>query len=221
MKIIDLFCGGGGAAMGMHQALAEKGIKHEIHGYDIKDMPDYPFNFYKYDVMDLSFDNVACDFIWASPPCHKWVDGVKNKDDRPDYITPTRTLLKKSNIPYCIENVDNAPLKTTLILVGEIFGLRVWRRRIFETSFVVIQPKIPDKKGTSFHPFRDNRNAYYYTVVNGMKTKGIDTKENWEVAMGINWMTLYDLTQAVPPAYSKYIMQQYLKKWRSIDSWIK
>jgi DNA (cytosine-5)-methyltransferase 1 len=36
-------------------------------------------------------------------------------------------------------------------------------------------------------------------------------------AMGIDWMSMKGLSQAIPPAYSQYIAEQYLRNYRSAD----
>jgi hypothetical protein len=40
-------------------------------------------------------------------------------------------------------------------------------------------------------------------------------KEVWEKAMGITWMSKKELTQAIPPAYSKFIGEQLIKCQKS------
>jgi len=46
MKILDLFCGAGGASKGYHKA------GFEVFGVDIKDQPNYPYEFVKFDALD-------------------------------------------------------------------------------------------------------------------------------------------------------------------------
>ena len=65
MRILDLFCGAGGAAMGLHRAFPDA----EITGVDIKPQPHYPFKFVQADAMMFSLEGY--DFIWASCPLSK------------------------------------------------------------------------------------------------------------------------------------------------------
>jgi len=60
--ILDLFCGAGGAAMGLHRAWPEA----EIVGVDLTPQPRYPFEFVQADALEFPLDGY--DFIWASPP---------------------------------------------------------------------------------------------------------------------------------------------------------
>ena len=63
LKALDLFCGGGGAALGMIQA------GFEVTGIDIKPHPNYPGEFIQGDVFEDAPDLTDFDFVWASPPC--------------------------------------------------------------------------------------------------------------------------------------------------------
>ena len=66
MRLLDLFCGAGGAAMGYHQA----GFT-EIVGVDIEPQPNYPFEFVQADVTKWPYEWFAAkvDLVHASPPC--------------------------------------------------------------------------------------------------------------------------------------------------------
>ena len=135
MIALDLFCGAGGAAMGIHRT----GIFDTIIGVDIEPQPDYPFEFVHADALDWSFKTLIPDFIWASPPCQAFtsVRGLSGADlpDLPDLIAPTRELLEFH--PWtCIENVNEAPLRPDITLEGGNVGIPfLKRRRKFEVSW--------------------------------------------------------------------------------------
>src|SRR5258707_4080629 len=83
----------------------------------------------------------------------------------PRLIEPTRTRLTDYGRPWAIENVDGAPLpvQDTLDgahgteLCGSMFGLRVYRHRLFETSFSIAPP--PASTTRRFPLNRTNRRA--------------------------------------------------------------
>ncbi len=57
MRVLDLFCCAGGAAMGLHRAWPNA----EIVGVDIKPQPRYPFTFVQADAMTYSL--AGFDFV--------------------------------------------------------------------------------------------------------------------------------------------------------------
>lgn len=213
MKILDLFCGAGGAAMGLHRAFPEA----EIIGVDIKPQKNYPFTFVQADAMEYPLEGF--DFIWASPPCQAFSAMRKGRwQDRehPDLIQPTRERLQDSGAHWCIENVMGAPLINPIMLCGTMFDLetgagnQLLRHRLFESSFDIIFTPECRHNGLSAigvygggqHPSRRTRNpkTEYEEVDFGVRAR----KE----AMGIQWMTNSELSQAIPPAYSEYIGNQ-------------
>ncbi len=201
MRALDLFCGAGGASMGLHRA------GFEVVGVDIKPQPHYPFDFVQANAMTYPLEGF--DFIWASPPCQHYTQmlnhGLTDRGNHADLVAPVRDGLIKAGHPYVIENVNGAPLKAgSIMLCGEMFGLRVMRHRYFECSFPILAPSHPahDRRGAR----RKDGDGGHYLRVYGHETG----KAEWGDAMGIDWMKSPELAQAIPPAYSEYIANAFL-----------
>jgi site-specific DNA-cytosine methylase len=128
-RLLDLFCGAGGAGMGYHRA------GFEVVGVDIAPQPHYPFEFHQGDALEyLAAHGHEFDAIHASPPCQRYSSIqriTKNKHKWPDLVDPVRQLLIKSGKPYVIENVQGAPLRVDAFMCGSMFGLGMIRHRIF------------------------------------------------------------------------------------------
>src|SRR6266700_1704986 len=141
-RLLDLFCGAGGAAMGYHRA------GFDVVGVDIKPHPDYPFPMIAMDALDALAGAVRLDrfdVIHASPPCQAYSAlRVLNTATYPDLVKPVREGLRQWGGPYVIENVPGAPLLNPVRLCGTEFGLttrtdrhgQVWlkRHRLFESN---------------------------------------------------------------------------------------
>ena len=114
MRLLDLFCGAGGSAVGYHRAGFD-----EIIGVDNRPQPRYPFAFVKADALEFvkSF-GAGFDAIHASPPCQKYsiTVHIRKNESRtyPDLIAPTRKCLRAVGRPYVIENVIGAPLQRSV-----------------------------------------------------------------------------------------------------------
>lgn len=220
-RLLDLFCGAGGAAMGYHRA------GFEVVGVDINPQPNYPFEFWQRDALDVlgwltTFsDNPASNFaaIHASPPCQLYsvANNIHGNDDHPDLLPITRTLLQATGLPYVIENVPGAPMENYIVLCGLSFGLGVKRHRWFETSFMVMVPPCPPG-----HP-GDWVSVFGHTVLerghvtgkakgggNTIKRKHLGIARGRE-AMGIDWMNRAELSESIPPAYTEHIGQYLLE----------
>lgn len=89
------------------------------------------------------------------------------------------------------------------MLCGEMFGLRVMRHRFFECSFPVHPPTHP--KHNPAGGIRKQGDGGYYYRVYGHETG----KAEWGKAMGIDWMKSPELAQSIPPAYSRFIAEQF------------
>ncbi len=219
MKILDLFSGAGGCAEGYRQACEALGIPCEITGVDIAPQPRYPFGFVQADAMEhLAQHGHEYDFIHASPPCQAYstTKSMHNKTrEYPDLIAPIRELLIASGVPYVIENVMSAPLHTTIILCGTMFGLKVYRHRMFESSTMLFQPqhfkhteRIGGYRPGGMMPRRAPKGWEGFICVAG-ENFHVDTARR---AMDINWMTRAELAQAIPPAYTRYIGMQLFER---------
>lgn len=209
MKALDLFCGAGGAAMGLHNA------GYDVTGHDNRAQPRYPFAFVQGDASTLSVAYLAgFDLIWASPPCQKWTAGAQQhgtEGNHPDYIATMRELLIASGRPYVIENVPRSPLRPTVILTGCMFRLNTYRKRHFETNFAVLAPSV----GKPFGP-KSRPGSVTVTGHSGGSSKrdgwSNGNRAAWQAAMGIDWMTNAEMAEAIPPVYSEYIARQAKQK---------
>lgn len=196
-RALDLCCCAGGAAVGLHRA------GFDVVGVDIKPQPNYPFTFRQADA--LTYPLCGFDFIWASPPCQRYCALATREDlsAYPDIIAPLRERLVASGIPWVIENVPGAPIRCDVMLCGAMFGLRSYRHRHFEASFPIPQLAHPP------HTVRVNRrgenrrrhwdNGGHLTI-----TGDVGTYCGPE-AMGIDWMTGAEMSEAIPPAYSEHV----------------
>lgn len=211
MRLLDLFCGAGGAAMGYYRAGFD-----DIVGVDIKPQPRYPFAFVRADALEyLAEHGHEFDAIHASPPCQRY-SSLKSKTTRewPDLIDPTRHGLIASGRPWVIENVMPAPLRHGVVLCGSMFGLRTHRHRRFETSFLILQPTLHIGKSprtTTKARRKDFADGCFISVTGDVGSYvGVP-------AMGIDWMTGNELSEAIPPAYTEYVGRHLLDDIGGVD----
>jgi len=195
-RLLDLFCGAGGCSVGYRRA------GFDVVGVDNRPQPNYPFEFHQADALTFPLDGF--DAIHASPPCpaYSLVSGFQRvAASHPDLIDPVRAQLAAWGGPSVIENVPGAPLRRDVVLCGEMFGLRVHRHRVFETRwFFVMQPP------HSRHTLRGGlTNCETGPGIARWITGNYADHEDASAAMGIDWMTRRELTQAIPPAYTEHI----------------
>lgn len=201
-KLLDLFCGAGGAAMGYHRA------GFEVVGVDIRNQPRYPFEFYQADALEyLAEHGREFDVIHASPPCQGYsrmrhLPWLANRV-YPLLIPAVRTALQETGRIWVIENVSDAPLNGAE-LCGQALGLPIIRHRRFESSCVLLFPPCPGH-GVLFHGSRTmgKRGG------NG-GVMGVLENQNPGEALGIDWMNQRELRQAIPPAYTAWIGAQLM-----------
>lgn len=222
MRLLDLFCGAGGAAMGYHQAGFD-----EIVGVDIEPQPDYPFEFVQADVFNVWWQTERWDFIHASPPCQAHTALTKGTNagrHYPDVIERTRVAIKEwirqqpadTLCPSVVENVAGAPLRKDVTLCGEMFGLGVIRHRYFELSrWRARQPAHVRHRGrVAGYRHGEWFDGPYFAVYGEGGGKG--TVEQWQQAMRIDWTdNRKSIAEAIPPAYTRYIGEQFLSQVKS------
>jgi DNA (cytosine-5)-methyltransferase 1 len=215
-RLLELFCGAGGSGVGYDRA------GFDVVGVDIKSQPHYPFQFHRADARDMlgsvierqargeaNFFLGRIDAIHVSPPCQGFTDlqHMHNAKHHDDLLTPTRMLLIESGLPYVIENVEGAPMNGSHVtLCGSAFGLgtdgaELRRHRRFEANFPIMVPPCQHGRekrviGVYGGHGRDRRR-----MLNGQDFPVTARRE----AMGIDWMTGAELSQAVPPAFTEHI----------------
>lgn len=199
LRALDLFCCAGGASMGIHRA------GFEVVGVDINPQPRYPFEFRQGDA--LAADLSGFDFVWASPPCQRYTraqNAAKNAEAHPDLVPAVREKLEAWGGPWVMENVVGAPLRNPATLCGLALGLNVKRHRLFESNVFLFVPPCPSHDQDYFvifgHEVRNRRHGQ----AAGRKNKIAEGRK----AMGIDWMTRGELSEAIPPAYSEFLCRQ-------------
>ncbi len=198
-KLLDLFCGAGGAAMGYYRS------GFDVVGVDIKPMPRYPVEFVQADALEYCAAHGAeFDAIHASPPCQRYsvCTPMAYRNNHPDLIAPTRKMLLSIGKPYVIENVENARalLINPLKLCGSMFGLNLWRHRYFELNgFWAMSPASCNHLELPVLISGTTRRS---------KEKGgrfeFNAKQRRDAA-DLQWMTRVDMDEAIPPAYTEFI----------------
>lgn len=212
--LLDLYCGAGEAARGYSAA------GFNVVGVDIAPQPHYPYEFHQSDAIEFVLRHGReFDLIHASPPCQaystvRWlVEARCGPRNYPDLVALTREALCRVGRPYVIENVPGAPLVDPILLCGEMFGLRVFRHRLFETSFFLLAPPHPR------HPRKATTNAY--RGISGFRYGATHINvagnnfilEDAKIAMGLHCdMTRKEITQAIPPAYTEFVGLSFLRQ---------
>lgn len=223
IKLLDLCCKAGGCSVGYYMAAQALGLNIQIVGVDKDQQPDYPFTFVQADAVKYLQNNLdQFDIFHASPPCQKHSVSTaphrKNGKQYPDIIEPLRQLIAQTQKPGIIENVPTAPVRPDVVLTGNMFGLKVLRKRHFELlNWFMLNPYLPEKVGSvkaGDYACVFGKAAYRKSKGDAMpKFKQSTVVKTWGYAMGIDWMTKdTDLAEAIPPAYTQYIGVELLKQ---------
>jgi DNA (cytosine-5)-methyltransferase 1 len=218
MRALDLCCKAGGAGVGLKRAGFD-----EVWGVDIEPQPRYRkpgLLFFRRDVLTLHVDAIRrFDFVWASPPCQKHTEmkTMHNAREHECIIEPLRELLIKAGVPYAIENVPGAPLRDPVRLCASSLcpacdGYYMQRHRMVETSWGMREaPPCNHRRdlavlGMYGDHIRDRRRRP------GSKARGV-TDPALSIAQaitGIDWMTLNEMSESIPPAYSRFVAEDWM-----------
>ncbi len=203
-RLLDLFCGGGGAGEGYHRA------GFDVTGVDIDVQPHYPHAFLHADAMDFPLDGF--DAVHASPPCQdhtrlRSLTGIRGTG----WLLPaTIERLAACGLPFVIEMVDVSMLPGSLLLCGTEFGLgaggRVLKRHRRFVSNVALR-----RKGVC-RCRRQPTGGIYGNGGGGAMNRGYRFfADEAREAMGIDWLPIKDLCQSIPPAYTEWIGGQLMQ----------
>jgi DNA (cytosine-5)-methyltransferase 1 len=207
----------------MAAGLAAAGF--EVVGVDHKAQPRYPFEFIKADALEVMSDldfMSTFDAYHASPPCQvasaitpSWARG-----GHLDLIPDTRLLLMATGKPYSIENVEGSSLLSSSVwLCGSSFGLRVRRHRGFEVNFPLVAPpcdhswqdRDPLYRQSRYHRGKEKRWSGVVGVYGRGCGLGMGEKKVWQDVMEIDWMTMSELAEAIPPIYGSYVGRRMIR----------
>ena len=210
MKLLDLYCGGGGASYGYELA------GFDVVGIDKEPQPKYKGNFIQADAIEyLKKHFNKFDVIHASPPCQAYsLASMQFREAGKTYvdlIDITRNELQKTGLPYIIENVPGSPLINPIELCGAMFGMRTYRHRLFESNIkltVPIHPKHinPNAKMGRFP--KDKEFIQYMGHFSGVRFV--------QEMTGLYWLGQKELAQSIPPQYTQFIGKQLLQIYLSL-----
>ena len=211
--------------MGYHRA------GFEVVGVDIKPQPHYPFEFHQADALDVlrmggrgldsevqyPWATMRFDAIHASPPCQAYSAlRHRTRGRYPDLLAPTREGLRRTGLPYVIENVPGAPFDGAVFLCGTTFelsavastGERRWlqRHRGFESNQLLFGAGDCAHAGKLI-------GGIYGDGGGGQQTRGwrFETAAQMREALGTPWMTRLEMSQAIPPAYTEWVGRQLMR----------
>ena len=228
LRVLDLFCCAGGAAMGYHRA------GFGVDGVDIAPRPNYPFPIVRADALEhlarltTTGEITRYALIHTSPPCQAGCALTVGTNaargwgrDHLQLIPELRALLDVTGLPYVIEQPNGkAPVRRDVTLCGESFGLGVLRHRGFELGgWSTTQPRHPRHRGY----VRGYRHGTYhdgpYVAAYG-SGGGKATVPEMQRAMGITWTDVREeLTEAVPPAFTRWLGNAFLTARQEVFAW--
>lgn len=202
-KLLDLFCGAGGASRGYQMA------GFHVTGIDNRPQPRYVGDlFIQADALNPPVRLEDFDVVHASPPCQAFTKARRLQGNtHPDLIAGTRGLLA-NRLPYVIENVPGAPLVNPVVLEGQMFdSLQTQRARWFETNWPLAVPFLRSPRPAPNAKMGRPPKPYEWMHVVGH----VSDVPRARRAMGIDWMTQGELAEAIPPAYTQFVGEQLIR----------
>ena len=209
--LYDVFCGAGGCTRGYQMA----GFR--VIGVDNRPQKNYCGDgFYQMDIFDFFASYMRCELeeaaaIHASPPCQGYsaLAAMHPGTVYPLLIEAVRACLVATGLPYVIENVERAPVarrpqldgRAGVMLCGSMFGLgiergQLRRHRLFEMNFGPVPQLDCHHRGRAVGVYGHGGHSGKHRML---------YREEAAVAMGIDWMNRDELTQSIPPLYTKWI----------------
>lgn len=238
-RLLDLFCGEGGAAAGYMRA------GWDVTGVDLNPRVGtrYPGQFIAGDALAfLATHGHEFDAIHASPPCQGYsIATAGNPTARGKHqrlIAATRELLILTGLPWVIENVEQArkQMNDPVLLCGRMFGLEAAdvdgehltldRHRLFESNVPIEVPvhrkhragQVAGVYGGSRHakrlPWEDlhavaPRDRHCARVGRGGGYVPRSIPVKQSL-LGIDWMTVKGMQESIPPQYALHVGTQLL-----------
>ena len=219
LKLLDLFCCEGGAGTGYARA------GWDVTGVDIEHKDKNPHPLIVADAIEYAREHAQeYDAIHASPPCQSYSKAMKHlATPQPMLIDAVREILQASGKPWVIENVPGAPLAKEsdlfgqhgVVICGTMFGLRIYRHRIFETSFAINPPRPCDHSIVPLNPHRADGDPGAPSAGRARMRQefgdDVDCEKVWAKEMGVEWMSRHGAREAVPPCFTEWIGRELLR----------
>lgn len=225
-KLLDLFCGAGGASAGYARA------GFDVTGVDNSPsvLRSYPFPSYCDDAMTVLTDAgyaaflARFDVVHASPPCGEYSATRRTHTvSHPTLIDPVRATLQdwagQTRI-YVLENVEGAPMPGAITIcgaqsravdpaTGKVYRLR--RHRLFESNVELLAEPCSCDSTPVAGVYGGGASSRSRAAGDGRGGKTPDTSLRAEL-MGIDWMSRRQLSQAIPPGYTQWLGEQLLDR---------
>lgn len=204
MRLLDLFCGEGLAALGYWNS----GRFSEIVGVDIDDklQRSYSFDFVHADCMKLDYDFLmSFDFIHASPPCQYYSKLTPDRTKHPRLIPGVRLMLAASGVPHIIENVEGSSydLRPNVVMNGGFVGLPLERRRYFYISSVVDTHQLIKRPPGSHISIHGDEYTSLSVLHEAFGLSDINNRQ-------ASYLTMSGIEQGFPPRMAEYLARSLI-----------